>query len=94
MSLDSLVRLLNIFRQIRKRGRFVDIAESIIVDSQVRLTTKNLMMSIISFLELGHMEGFNQLENIVTEKIKTNGFSEGETISLVHILHKYKAGNR
>ena len=61
MNVEQVAKLLSIFRQIRKRGTFVELSESLLVEKQLELTNKAIITTVISFLELGNRESVNRL---------------------------------
>jgi hypothetical protein len=69
MSIENIVRLLSIFRQIKRKGQFVALAEEMIVLHQKELNNKYLLMAVINLLELGNVEGVAQLEKGMIERI-------------------------
>ena len=76
MPLDQVVRLLNIFRQIKRRGNFVEQAAQLIIGRQANLEPKHLLMVVISLLELGNQEAVQHLEpTILANVAKPSGFS-------------------
>lgn len=50
VTVDQMVKLLNIFRQIRKKGTFVELAEEMLIAKQKEMSCRSLIMAGISFL--------------------------------------------
>jgi hypothetical protein len=76
MNVEQVAKLLSIFRQIRKRGTFVELSESFLVEKQLELTNKAIITTVISFLELGNREAVNRLENTLAERVISEKFTE------------------
>jgi len=76
MNVEQVAKLLSIFRQIRKRGTFVELSESFLVEKQLELTNKAIITTVISFLELRNREAVNRLENTLAERVIGEKFTE------------------
>jgi hypothetical protein len=75
MNADQIVRFLSIFRQIRKKGAFVEHSELFLVEKQAELTSKSIIMTVICFLELGNREALTKIEPTLTDRVSSGKFT-------------------
>lgn len=50
MTPEQVSKFLSIFRQIRKRGAFVECSEALLIEKQASLSNKALIATVVSLL--------------------------------------------
>jgi hypothetical protein len=74
MEIDTVVRFLNAFRQLKKRGVFSEQAVEIIVNKKDEISPKYLLMTLICFYELDHSDQIHKFYPRLLACIKEAGF--------------------